>query len=207
MNNVPSAALACLQLIRLKGRVARDNLAASLAVDNDTAQSLVEALIEQELVVAVGTAVRITPTGRGTLTQWVAEERALVDQTALDAAYHRFDDINRAFKQLVADWQLRDGQSNDHSDAAYDGAIIDRLVQLDAGFAPLLAEIVALAPRLSRYPQRLASALEKLRAGDGSWLARPISDSYHTVWFELHEDLIGLLGLSRVEEAVAGRAE
>jgi pyruvate,orthophosphate dikinase len=31
-------------------------------------------------------------------------------------------------------------------------------------------------------------------------------DSYHTVWFELHEDLIGLAGLSRADEAAAGRA-
>jgi hypothetical protein len=32
-------------------------------------------------------------------------------------------------------------------------------------------------------------------------------DSFHTVWFELHEDLIGLLGRTRAEEAAAGRAD
>jgi pyruvate,orthophosphate dikinase len=31
-------------------------------------------------------------------------------------------------------------------------------------------------------------------------------DSYHTVWFELHEDLIRLAGRTREAEATAGRA-
>jgi hypothetical protein len=31
-------------------------------------------------------------------------------------------------------------------------------------------------------------------------------DSYHTVWFELHEELIAARGLSREEEAKAGHA-
>ncbi len=32
-------------------------------------------------------------------------------------------------------------------------------------------------------------------------------DSYHTVWFELHEELIALSGLTREDEAAAGRAD
>ena len=199
--------LACLQMIRLKGRVTPETLSASLGLSPAQVQPIVDALLAQELISAVGAALRIAPAGRTTLQEWASAERSQVDTTALAAAYHRFDDVNRTFKQLVADWQLRDGAPNDHSDPTYDAAIIERLVELDAGFAPLLAEIVALAPRLAPYPQRLATALEKLRAGDGSWLARPIADSYHTVWFELHEDLIGLLGLNRVDEAAAGRAE
>jgi hypothetical protein len=43
-------------------------------------------------------------------------------------------------------------------------------------------------------------------AGDTTWLARPIIDSYHTVWFELHEELIAASGLTREEEARAGHA-
>jgi pyruvate,orthophosphate dikinase len=31
-------------------------------------------------------------------------------------------------------------------------------------------------------------------------------DSYHGVWFELHEDLIQLSGRTREEESAAGRA-
>jgi pyruvate,orthophosphate dikinase len=32
-------------------------------------------------------------------------------------------------------------------------------------------------------------------------------DSYHTIWFELHEELISLMGRTRQGEALAGRAE
>ncbi|HEX9833231.1 MAG TPA: hypothetical protein VGA66_09140, partial [Mycobacterium sp.] len=81
------------------------------------------------------------------------------------------------------------------------------LVVVDENFQPLLARIVEAAPRLGHYPQRFSHALACVQAGDHSWFARPLADSYHTVWFELHEDLIGLAGLSRVEEAAAGRAE
>lgn len=43
--------------------------------------------------------------------------------------------------------------------------------------------------------------------GDHRYLTAPDRDSYHTVWFEFHQDLIDLLGLTRQQEAAAvGRA-
>ena len=36
--------------------------------------------------------------------------------------------------------------------------------------------------------------------------AHPMRESYHTVWFELHEDLIRLAGKTREDEVAAGRA-
>jgi hypothetical protein len=37
-------------------------------------------------------------------------------------------------------------------------------------------------------------------------VASPRVDSYHSVWIELHEDLIRLSGRLRSDEAAAGRA-
>ena len=37
-------------------------------------------------------------------------------------------------------------------------------------------------------------------------MASPSVDSYHGVWFELHETLILLAGRNRADEAAAGRA-
>jgi hypothetical protein len=37
-------------------------------------------------------------------------------------------------------------------------------------------------------------------------VASPRVDSYHSVWFELHEDLIRLAGRTRSAETAAGRA-
>jgi pyruvate,orthophosphate dikinase len=61
------------------------------------------------------------------------------------------------------------------------------------------------APRFGIYRPRLSRALERVRAGDTSFMARPVIDSYHTVWFELHEDLIAITGRTRAAEAAAGR--
>ena len=36
--------------------------------------------------------------------------------------------------------------------------------------------------------------------GDGSLIASPLKDSYHTVWFEFHEELIHLCGRDRATE-------
>ena len=42
--------------------------------------------------------------------------------------------------------------------------------------------------------------------GNGKYIASPRVDSYHGVWFELHEDLILLAGRTRADEVAAGRA-
>jgi hypothetical protein len=49
--------------------------------------------------------------------------------------------------------------------------------------------------------------LAKIRAGETMWFTRPIIDSYHTVWFELHEELIRAVGLTREDEAKSGQGQ
>jgi pyruvate,orthophosphate dikinase len=43
-------------------------------------------------------------------------------------------------------------------------------------------------------------------AGEHRYIASPTVDSYHSVWFELHEELILLAGRNRADEVAAGRA-
>ena len=64
------------------------------------------------------------------------------------------------------------------------------------------------AVRLASRPTTSGSrcALEQALAGDGRFVASPRVDSYHGVWFELHEDLIQLAGRTREDEVAAGRA-
>jgi hypothetical protein len=59
---------------------------------------------------------------------------------------------------------------------------------------------------LAIYKERLDRALAQAQAGDGRFVASPRVDSYHGVWFELHEDLIQLAGRTREDEVAAGRA-
>ena len=55
--------------------------------------------------------------------------------------------------------------------------------------------------RFGRYRERLDRALIRVDGGDHTMLAAPLTDSYHTVWFELHEDLLTTLGIERSQEA------
>ncbi len=45
-----------------------------------------------------------------------------------------------------------------------------------------------------------AAALERVDAGDPEWLTSPRLDSYHTVWMQMHEDLLLAIGAERAHE-------
>ncbi|NQV20995.1 MAG: hypothetical protein HQ511_06225, partial [Rhodospirillales bacterium] len=45
----------------------------------------------------------------------------------------------------------------------------------------------------------LLAALEKAEDGETEFVSGAKVDSYHTVWFELHEDLLRILGREREE--------
>jgi hypothetical protein len=200
--------LQALQALRLKGRPTPEDVASATGAEATDAEAVLVALTEAGHADQARGRYKLTPAGRARLDELLAGERAEVDQARLAEAYREFGEHNTAFKQLVTDWQLIDGVTpNDHSDADYDAKIVRRLGELHERFLPLVERLVGLAPRLAPYPGRFTGALAKVQAGEHSWLARPLIDSYHTVWFELHEDLIGLAGLSRADEAAAGRAE
>ncbi|MEQ8660701.1 MAG: hypothetical protein RLW62_07785 [Gammaproteobacteria bacterium] len=128
---------------------------------------------------------------------------ALRDDTAFVDAYERFEVINRDLKQVITRWQSMDlgGQAvaNDHSDSDYDDRIIGQLGDLHERFEPVLAALIGAVPRLAVYKRKLEEALEKAEDGDIAWVSDARTESYHTVWFELHEDLLRLLGRKRDE--------
>ncbi|MCW3015099.1 MAG: hypothetical protein JWO02_2191 [Solirubrobacterales bacterium] len=204
---MPSTLLPTLQAVRLKGRTTAADVAGATGSDEASAAQALAVLAADGLLREANGKHRLTPEGKERLGQWLAEERAAVDQAALGELYEQFDPHNTTLKELAGTWQQRDGEPNDHSDAAYDGRVLDGIAGLHAAFAPFVDRLVGLAPRLAPYPARFEAALGRIRAGEHAYFLRPVIDSYHTVWFELHEELIGLLGRSRQDEALAGRAE
>jgi len=197
--------LTVLQAVRLKGRISQPDLVATLAEDPDDVGATLAQLVAAGLLVEDKT-LRVSPEGRERLNTLLAEERSRVDQNVLAGSYDRFRAVNAEFKALVSDWQIKDGQPNSHDDPEYDAAVLSRLDGVHQQVLPVIATVTTVLPRLSPYAKKLDSALAKVQAGDTIWLARPIIDSYHTVWFELHEELIAASGLTREEEARAGHA-
>ncbi len=146
----------------------------------------------------------LTEEGRKENERLLAEELDRAGhRPALTTAYHRFGPLNRRFLGLCTAWQVIDAETgtlNDHSDADYDRSIIDGLVRLDREIQSLCVDLADLFDRYAAYGPRLGRALARVGAGDLDWLTKPTIDSYHTVWFELHEDLLATLGLDRSTE-------
>ena len=188
-----------LQVLCIKGRAKPDSLAA--AVDVDVA-AVIEQCEEAGLVENTKLGYRVTDIGRSRADERYATER-LVAGPVIEDVYEAFLPINDQVKQIVTDWQLRevDGAMvlNDHQDAAYDARVIARLRDLDGEVAAALARLSAALPRFDGYARRLRRALDAISAGDHTMVAAPIKDSYHTVWFELHEELLVLSGRQRTE--------
>lgn len=197
-------ALKLLQGIRLKGRLTAETAGVFVGAEDN---GLLAQLASLELIKAGATGVRLTPAGKDTLAMLLAAERETLDLPLISSLYQEFDEHNTALKDVVTAWQTRpDGTTNDHQDADYDSEVVARLARTHAHATPLVDRIAQAVPRLDTYPTRLRTALEHVRAGERAWFAHPARDSYHQVWFELHEDLLGVLDLPRVDEAKAGRA-
>jgi hypothetical protein len=136
--------------------------------------------------------------------QLAAELEAAGVRPVVDDAYRRFLLLNTDLLAICTAWQLRetDGEPvvNDHSDADHDAAVIERLATLHAAVEPICVDLAAALERFSGYATRLRHALERVQAGDGDWFTKPMIASYHTVWFEMHEDLLCTLGIERGSE-------
>ncbi len=119
---------------------------------------------------------------------------------ALGAPYETFLTSNARFKELCGDWQLRDGEPNDHSDAAYDAAVVERLATLHAEAIPVVAAMGEAMARMAPYSTRLAEVLERVQNGETKMFTGVMCGSYHDVWMELHEDLILSQRIDRAAE-------
>jgi len=118
----------------------------------------------------------------------------------------RFVALTGPLLEPCTDWQLRadapDGAPllNDHEDNAYDAALVGRLIDLDRTVQPLVAELGSAIERFGRYGGRLAFARSRIESGDADWFTGAMIESYHTGWFELHQDLLATLGIDRFAE-------
>ena len=177
-----SSRLLVLHLLRVKGFA---DLPAS-------AESEVDALAEEGLVKrrdGVVSGWRLTPAGLTEHDHLVEDElEASGGRAAIAAGYRDFLALNHTFLGICTDAQL-------------DGAdVVARLEALHAAITPILGGLTASLGRFDGYRGRLDQALARVEAGEADFLTRPLIDSYHTIWSELHEDLLATLGIARGSE-------
>lgn len=118
-------------------------------------------------------------------------------------AYEDFERINMQLKALITEWQTIEiaGQrvANDHRDKVHDARVIDRLGDLHERAEAILSRLVVGLPRLGHYSRHLLAAIERAEDGAIEWVSDARIESYHTLWFELHEDLLRIVGRTRAE--------
>lgn len=199
--NVATTQFRVLHAARIKG-LANDEVMAALAgISIDTLIAIGTELVEAGLLMRREgrfTGFAPTPAGREQATRLLEADPETAAATAdLTALYDAFLPANSDFKRICQDWQMRDGAPNDHTDTEYDAGVVGALGALHTGWVPQLESLATTLPRIAEYAPRLENALEKVRGGDNAAFARPMYDSYHDIWMELHQDLIISLGRTR----------
>ena len=188
--------------IKRNGRA--EAISSILGLDVRTISKTLEKGVSMGRLVEVDNTYLLSPAGRMILdseySRFCDEVRS---NTEFLEMYEKFEAINRELKQLITEWQtIKVGSQlipNDHSDSDYDEKIIDRLGVIHDKFEPTLDRMALTVKRFSTYRAKLMNALEKSEDGEVEWVSDAQTESYHTVWFELHEDLLRLLGRIREE--------
>ena len=191
-----------LHSLRVKGLAGDAVLSALSGVPVEDLPAILDPLVEEGLVVRREGRMpgsMLTPAGKTEHLRLLEQDPATTGAAdALKAFYERFLPINSDFKKICQRWQMRsDDTPNDHNDPAYDGEVVDQLARTDKQLRVPLQELANTLPRFGRYMPRLSAALDRVRAGDNASFARPMYDSYHDIWMELHEDLILSTGRTR----------
>ena len=199
-----------LRILVVKGYGTPESVAMALLSTPDVATGLLDGLVADGLAEVVAGSLRLTAHGKSVGKEQMDADREAWGIENAVAALAAFPALDQRMKVTVTAWQMRDVDGaqtfNDHSDPAYDARVLADLAALHADATAWLQPLAGGLPRLAIYSERLERAIAAARGGDHRYVASPRVDSYHGVWFELHEDLIQLAGRSRAEEVAAGRA-
>jgi len=113
-----------------------------------------------------------------------------------------FEVINNRFKSLISKWQVKEVNGrlipNVHDDPEYDFSILEQLNKVHEETKDLISRIANIFPIYERFIKRLDVTWERINNGNFEYIdvAR---NSYHNIWFELHESLLKLSGMKRIE--------
>lgn len=204
--------LLVLHGLRLKGVAETARLAAAVGLPVPTVARELDELAAAGLVVrrkGLLAGWSLTDAGRAAHGRALGDElRALGARPTVEASYRRFRELNPGVLDACSRWQVRElnGQAvrNDHADPRYDDRVLGDLDQALHRVRPVGDRLGAVLDRFRPYAPRLESALGRARAGELDYVTKPMIPSFHTVWFEMHEDLLVTLGLDRSSETPDG---
>lgn len=197
--------LLVLHALRIKGVANIESICLFSGLTAAKAEGCIKELEAQGLVRVRAGAVSgwsLTPMGRDRDKELIAHElEAIGERPSVEECYEAFCSLNSAFLATCTAWQIRgDGADrliNDHCDSEYDQAVLSSLDQIGAELLVLLDDLTSVLSRFAPYRERLRHGLNRVASGEFDWFTGPLIDSVHTVWFELHEDLLSTLDIPR----------
>jgi hypothetical protein len=190
--------------LAVKKHATPEVVAGIVGLETDEVRKVLVNLVEAKRVAEANGKYLLTPAARMALdsnySRLYADVRVHPD---FKAGYEGFERLNGALKQLITDWQtlpVGGGRvPNDHSNKDYDAKIIDRLAELHERAELVLKRLAGVVPRFQIYDEKLRAALGRSEDGAIQWVSDAKIESYHSLWFELHEDLLRLMGREREE--------
>ena len=207
MGSPSSPELLALHAVRVSGMADADAVARRTGLARGLVEDL---LLDDQARGWVGRVVfadlagwSLTDAGRAEDERRLAEE---LDRSgarpAVDRGHETFARLNERFLSTLTRWQIRPQPwdrlaANDHDDPVWDGRVLDELASFRRRLGPLCAELTAVLDRFAGYDDRFTAALGQAEAGRLAWVDGVGVDSCHTVWIQLHEDLLATLGLQR----------
>jgi len=204
------ARLLVLHGVRLKGVASAEAIAFAAGVDVAVVARQLDELASLGLVVrreGLLTGWQLTAAGRVEHERLLAGELADAGaRPAVESGYDRFRTLNPGVLDACSRWQVRELSGrlvrNDHADPSYDEKVLNDLADALTEARPLGDRLAGALERFGPYAPQLEDALDKARAGERDYVTKPVIPSFHTVWFEMHEDLLVTLGLDRTSETL-----
>jgi hypothetical protein len=187
---IPDDEFAVLNAIYLRKMVTIADMAGITGLDEQVIASHVTALSERGLVTDVGGGncmLEQPPGVRAAIDAYDDRYAELRTDGEVEAWYQRFESINGQFLTALSAWQT----------SGQDAGALDKLLRLVDRQIKALTSFAPTVPRYQRYADRLTAALDKVEAGNTEFVTSLSVDSVHNVWFELHEDILTVLGRPR----------
>lgn len=147
-----------------------------------------DGLIRAGLVESTSSGIRALPSGREVAATWA---RLPADSPAHAVARQvaaRLDAFSAEEQRAVTLWQRRGTALKDRLDGE-DHRLVEQIRSLQDAVSVLLIPLGEFLPRSAAYPSRLKEALDRVEAGQHSYVAGLLVDSFHTIWRQLLRDL------------------
>ncbi len=123
-----------LRVLAIKGFAQLPQVAEAVLAAPADVEPILDQLAIDGLVATSAGALKLSPAGRERAATLLAADRQTWGDAAAGAALDAFLELDHRVKATATAWQLRDAETgvvNDHTDPAYDSAVLDRLAAVD----------------------------------------------------------------------------